>query len=390
MKVLFTLTRAFNPNAAGVQRTTYKLGRYFTEHGLTVAYWSTHVDGHTDVDYGTLFSAQEPGGMNSKTNCKALIDLLHSWQPDVVINQMPYEDGLREILSNEKESVGYTLAGCLRNSLFNFISNVRHKTRQTLPNWAFRLVDNSLGLSLIKQFHKWKHSRDLRKILDDHDYYVLLTPPNKEELQFFVGNYQESKWLVVPNSIPAVFPDSLHKKENIILYVGSLNIEQKRADLLLPFWKEVAPLLPDWQFLIVGHGNYAESLARDIDQLQLERVSLEGFQKPESYYKRASLFVMPSAYEGFPNTILEAHSYGCPVLAFDSYAALRWIVHDKVDAHVAPPFDVKALADNAVTVAENKEVRESMQVAALANAQRFTIDTVGPQWIKLFNTWRKA
>ena len=96
---------------------------------------------------------------------------------------------------------------------------------------------------------------------------------------------------------------------------------------------------------------------------------------------------MPSAYEGFPNTILEAHSYGCPVLAFKSYAALDWIVNNGGDALLAPPFDVDELSNYAVQLAKNPGKLEEMQLSALKNAHRFTIDKVGEQWLSFFQSF---
>lgn len=388
MRILFTVTRAFKPYAAGVQRTTFKLSKFFTDQGLEVAYFSTENRGHDPVEYGCLFFPPDENGLKEKKNVAYLEEILQSWKPDIVINQMPYDRTLRQTLFLNKKSLQYALLGCLRNSLYNFLSNVRHKTKQGLPKWAFSLIDNKPGLFLIKLLHIIKHRRDLQAILEKHDYFVLLTPPNKSELRYFVGEYLLEKTVVIPNSIPQVFSDCIDGKKKKILYVGSLNVTQKRTDLLLNFWKRVYHELPDWEFFIVGEGTQRDIIKSEIQNEGLPRVYLEGHQKPEKYYKEASVFIMTSAYEGFPNTILEAHSYGCPVLAFNSYAALEWIVHDGSDALLSPPFDTEDMAANFIQIARNEQRLKSMQHAAIENARRFTIDRVGQQWIHLFNELR--
>ena len=51
MRILIAMTRAFDPYAAGVQRSTFKLGEYFFRCGFNVAYFSTKSDGHKHVEF---------------------------------------------------------------------------------------------------------------------------------------------------------------------------------------------------------------------------------------------------------------------------------------------------------------------------------------------------
>src|SRR5690554_2195271 len=129
MKILFTMTPAFNPNDGGVQRTTYKLGKYFTEQGIEVSYFSTNEKGHVAVEYGTLYHATEEGGQSNSQNIGYLKRVVKEISPTFVINQMPYETNLTNALAALKEEVSFTLLGCLRNSLFNFKSNARDRMK---------------------------------------------------------------------------------------------------------------------------------------------------------------------------------------------------------------------------------------------------------------------
>lgn len=384
MKILFTLTPALNPNAGGVQRTTWKLGSYFVEQGLEVYYYSLAHEGHKEPAYGKLYHAPEPNGSENPANIKDLEYILEQVRPDVVINQMPYYQHLRECLYHNKGKIGYLLLGCLRNSLFNFKSNVRDRMRQMLPKPVLTVMDNTVGEAIVQKRHWYTHRKDLKAIIDQHDCFVLLAPPNREELRYFVEDYKAEKVFAIPNSIPQVAKD-LPPKEKIILHVGRLNIPQKRSDLLLDFWDFVYQELPDWKFAIVGDGPYMQRLRADLKRRALPRVSLEGYQQPEPYYEKAAVFMMPSAYEGFPNTLLEAQSYGCAPFAFNSYAALEWIVQDGQDAVLAPPFDTKSMAQQVIEIVKDKNALQRMQHAALQNASKFTIDKVGQLWLDFFN-----
>lgn len=383
MNILFTLTPAFNPNDGGVQRTTWKLGQYFSEQGYNVSYFSFDHEGHVEPDFGTLFTAKEPNKNNNQQNIEELKKVVGQVQPDIVINQMPYEEELRDTLADLKSIYGYKLLGCLRNSLFSFKSNARDKMKQLLPTPVFKLLDSPLGIGLVQLRHKYKHRRDLKAIIDLHDYFILLVPPNREELQYFVGNYKKEKVVSIPNSIPMVHED-LSLKEKIILHVGRINISQKRSDLLPDFWEKLHKQVPDWKFVVVGDGPYFETLKSEIERRNLPRMALEGFQKPESYYKRASVFMMPSAYEGFPNTLLEAQSYGCAPVLFNSYKTLDWVLEDEKNAKLIPPFNTQLMADEVAALCNHPGTVRQMQLGALENAKRFTIERVGNQWEEFF------
>src|SRR5690554_4130797 len=153
MRILFTMRPAFNPNAGGVQRTTYTLGKYFTEQGLEVFYFSTNNKDHVVVEYGTLYHADEEGGQHNQRNIEEMKRVVRAVSPSFVINQMPYEASLTNALAQLKLEMGFTLLGCLRNSLFNFKSNARDRMMQMLPSPIFRLMDNPIGLKIVQKRH---------------------------------------------------------------------------------------------------------------------------------------------------------------------------------------------------------------------------------------------
>ncbi len=384
MKILFVLTPAFNPNAGGVQRTTYKLGKYFTEKGFSVSYYSFSDTGHVKVEYGSLHHAIHKGKNKNNLNIEKLCQVLKEFIPDIVINQMPYEVEIRDALHDYKKKLGFHLLGCLRNSLFSVKNNLEDTLLRSVPKKLSLFLNNSLGRRVFLEIHKIKHSSYLKAILDKNDYFILLAPPNLEEVNYFIGNYKSEKIISIPNSIPFV-DEKPTTKEKIILYVGRLDIAQKRSDLLLSFWERTYSHLPDWTFVIVGDGVYKKKIEEDIIKKNIPRVRIEGYQVPEPYYEKASIFVMTSAFEGFPNVILEAQSYGVVPVAFESYGVLRWIVNDSQDAFLIPPFDCEAMAKQVIDLAKDNNKLILMNNKSKKNAARFTIDQVGQMWIDFFD-----
>jgi glycosyltransferase involved in cell wall biosynthesis len=383
LKILFTLSHAFSPTDGGVQRTTYKLGQYFTDHGFEVFYYSLASTGHYTPEKGTLFFPDVNVPRNSVSLGNDVYELIKKLQPEIIINQMPYENIFRDTLKKYKSGHNCFVVGCLRNSLFSFKSNAEDILLRNSPAKLHRIVTSKPGLMIMQQIHRIKHRKQLKEIIEVHDKFVLLTPRNEDELKYFLTDYDKSKIDYIPNSIPYVHQPSIPKKKQV-LFVGNLNVHQKRADLLLLFWKRVYDKLPDWNFLIVGDGDYRPKMEALIEKESIPRVTLVGRTNPEKYYNESSVFIMTSAFEGFPNVLLEAQSFGLVSIVINSYLSLSWIANENADTFFSDPFDVEDMSNKCIALCNNETMLEQMSKKALENAGRFTIDKVGRMWIDFF------
>jgi glycosyltransferase involved in cell wall biosynthesis len=70
---------------------------------------------------------------------------------------------------------------------------------------------------------------------------------------------------------------------------------------------------------------------------ELDRVTFFGKDNPNEFYKKAKIFHMTSAYEGFGNVLVEAQSYGCVPFLFNSYSAALDIVSHKENGILVTP-----------------------------------------------------
>jgi glycosyltransferase involved in cell wall biosynthesis len=377
---MFVLTPPFDPNAGGVQMTTYKLSKWLSEAGHVVGVFSFAAEGHVNAEFFDIFSSVDYGGSSSDANLVALNRALHQFQPDVVINQMPYE-----------HRIGYTLRkfnpplllGCLRNTLFSVKNNLDRYASEVLPKSVRRFFQNPLGRASLLSYHRRRHRRDLEKILGTYDYFVMFAPQNLDELEFFVPRYERSKIKLIPNSVPFVL-DRVPKKEKRMLWLGRLDNHQKRADLILPLWEKVQASLPDWEFDIVGDGPALDNLKHEISARSISGVNLIGRQKPDEYFRRSAIYIMTSSFEGFPNTLVEAQSLGAIPVLFNSFPVAEFIVTQGVDGFLVEPFDLDKMASCIVEIACS-EHRSDISCGALKSARRFEIDTVGRIWQQLFD-----
>ena len=360
--------------------TTYKLSKWFAQAGHSVGVFSFQDSGHIDQDFATVFGPAKNGSSSSDQAIDALQDAVRDFQPDVVINQMPYEHAIGDALRKLNPPL---LLGCLRNTLFSVKSNLDLFASKVLPKGVSGLFRNPLGRALLLAYHRRRHRRDLEKILATYDHFVMFAPQNLDELRFFVPDFEQSRIKLIPNSIPAVL-DQVPRKDKRLLWLGRVVHHQKRADLILPLWKKVQAALPDWEFDIVGDGPASDELNQIVSTTGINGLTIHGRQKSDDFFRRSAIYVMTSAFEGFPNTLVEAQSFGAVPVLFNSFPVAEHIVSDGVDGAFVEPFDLDAMASRIIAIAKSEE-RPKIAAAALRSARRFQIDTVGEQWLHLFD-----
>lgn len=117
------------------------------------------------------------------------------------------------------------------------------------------------------------------------------------------------------------------------------------------------------QLQIIGTGPYESRLREMVDELNLsDRVQLLGFVPNEelpAYYRKADIFVLPSATESFGLVFAEAMACGLPIAA-SNVGGIPETVRDGVDGLLCPPDDPMALRENLVRLMSDFETREEI------------------------------
>jgi glycosyltransferase involved in cell wall biosynthesis len=103
-------------------------------------------------------------------------------------------------------------------------------------------------------------------------------------------------------------------------------------------------------------------------------------------YSAADVMVIPSRQDNLPNTGLEAHASGTPVVAFNT-GGLADIVADRLTGALAVPFDSSSLAVAIRWVLEDPQRRRALGFAARERAERLWVPSlVATMYSKIYNT----
>ena len=170
----------------------------------------------------------------------------------------------------------------------------------------------------------------------------------------------------------------------VILTLGRL-VEVKGIDYLC----EVAPQIlednPDAKWFFVGEGPLDVALVGAARKHKLEdRLILTGaVSDVTQFLEKSTLLVMASRSEALPMVLLEARSYGIPMVAFDIATGPSDLIDDDVNGKLIdfPDADQMVNEINKLLIDEEKQQRYSQ--ACFKDCDKFRLDTILDQWEQL-------
>jgi len=131
---------------------------------------------------------------------------------------------------------------------------------------------------------------------------------------------------------------------------------------------EVVKKYPSAELWIIGDGPEKEKLKLEIGNWKLEiNIKLLGWQKDvASYYAQADAFLLTSNYEGWGLAVVEAASFGLPIIMTDVGCAGEVIINGQ-SGLIIEPGDKKKLAGAMLNLIEDEALRNKLgQGAATA------------------------
>lgn len=175
---------------------------------------------------------------------------------------------------------------------------------------------------------------------------------------------------VIPNALPTLHQESVKnvsQDSKKILYVGRFEWE-KDPEILIRAFKEVVAIHPDWILEMAGDGPLFEKMKFLAQDLNVNNYIIFHGKVPDvaKLYSNASIFVLPSVIEGFPNALIEAMSFGLPCICFSDIPYEDIIVNHE-NGIVVTERNPEVLAETIQTLVNQPEVRVEIGREALSS-----------------------
>jgi N-acetyl-alpha-D-glucosaminyl L-malate synthase BshA len=167
--------------------------------------------------------------------------------------------------------------------------------------------------------------------------------------------------------------------EKVLIHVSNFR-KVKRIEDVVHIFEKVVKKIPA-KLLLVGDGPERQNVEMLCRQLGLcDSIRFLGKQDAvEELLAIADLFIMPSASESFGLSALEAMACQVPVISSNAGGLPEVNIHG-VTGFLSDIGDVDHMAKNALLILENPEMHQKFSAAALANAEKYSLENIVPHY----------
>lgn len=138
------------------------------------------------------------------------------------------------------------------------------------------------------------------------------------------------------------------------------------------------------QFTLLGDGpdfKYITNLAKE---KKLDNLSFLGNVRDiQNFYANSDILILTSKTEAFPMVAIEAMSFGCIVICYDSQIGTCEIVTNTHDGFIIPFNDIELIAEKIHLLKKNTFLLNNMRKQSLKTAHRYQLESVINYWKKI-------
>lgn len=254
------------------------------------------------------------------------------------------------------------------------LSGAHATAKYGLKGWGPRLVERPL-LSLFRNF-------------------VAVSPGMAAQIRAYLGPDVNIK--VIPNSAGVAFahdvePFRLDSDKEYVLSLGRIDVYQKGLDRLVEAFDQLAHRSENIELLIAGSGTREQEIllrSHVARARHRERIKLLGQVSQEEaarLMRRALMLAMPSRYEAWPLSAIEAGAAGVPVVGSDIVGVRDAAPHyPQAHGELVPEGDLIRLTEAMLNIAGNPARRRQIGEQGRAWAGRFTWDALAAEQLAFY------
>ena len=366
MKIVYVTDSKVNPTAGGISRITYVMAEALrTSFGYEVYFYRGQEDFIEFIrKIGTCtIIVQSPCKLARK-----VFESRHALPSVKIINVFHGTPGY-ELVPLKWEIIKYRI--------FHNIDR-----QWTIKQFLIQLVMSIFPKKCFIQLLTKKYSLPYGNV----DKMVVLSQGIVDQYQSIAPGYKDH-FVVIPNTL-SFDNQKLQAKNKEVLVVARLDDWHKRISEILKIWETIQRdnRLSEWTLRVVGDGVDKPYYEEYVREHNVKNIVFEGLQNPLPYYQKASLFLMTSACEGLPMTILEAQQCGCIPIVYDSFASAKDIINSGENGILIENRDKEAYVAALKKLMKDDALRNRMSEACIKSSERFSVENIAAQWNELFES----
>ena len=385
MNILFYGTNASNPTLGGIARISYNLICYFQSQGIN-CYAITKYMGNTQIKENfQLYFPNE--NLYSDENNRYLRKIILEKKIDIVINQLAIcNTDVDFLYSLKKYYPTLIIVSCIHNPILNQIRNYPYLKEFALKEKHLGFIFEILATPILRYVYNYlgiiiRKKQYVLNLMQKSNSVLMLTPGHMQELLDIVKNDFIEKISYIPNCIN-LEKDTNIGKENIVLWIGSVNTSVKRIDYMLDIWKEFSVQNTRWQLMVLGDGPDLVWAKKNVLSNNIKNVSFLGRVNPIPFYKKAKVSCVTSSYESFSMVIIESQKYGVVPIVNNSFPSASYLINNGYNGCLVKMFDKKMFTQSLKDITSNQHLLDKMRVNCLNSVSKFSVSNIGPIWIK--------
>lgn len=263
-----------------------------------------------------------------------------------------------------------------------------HLRHNIARGWTLKQLCLQIGMALLPKKYFARMLRDKYALpYSKADKIVVLSQGIIDQYQTIAPGHRDS-FMAIPNALSFETVTIPETKGKEVLVVARLEDWHKRISEIFEIWEEVQidPRYGDWTLRVVGDGVDKSYYEEFVSKNDIPNIRFEGQQNSQPYYQRASLFLMTSACEGLPMTILEAQQCGCVPIVYDSFASAKDIIVSGENGILIENRDRKAYIAALKELMTDDVLRKRMSEECLKSSKRYAVDKVAALWNELIKS----
>lgn len=202
----------------------------------------------------------------------------------------------------------------------------------------------------------------------------------------FYPQFLQDKIYDIPNTIKVenLIQKTFHHRKRI-LSLGRFDDSTKRFSILIKAFSILKKDFPDWALTICGDGPSMKNYQKLIASLNLHsHIFLPGpIPSPDPYFLYSDIFCIPSAFEGFPNVLLEAQAFSLPLVGFQDCLGVNEVIIPEYNGFLAEEPTASSLAVKLGKLMESESLRTEYGVNAFNSLAKYDFKETFDKWERM-------